>query len=44
MSTIGELGTFIARENAAAAAVAPAPAVRPIQPGPPNGKPLSSAS
>jgi regulator of protease activity HflC (stomatin/prohibitin superfamily) len=36
MSTIGELGTFIARENAAAAIVSPVPAT-------PNGKPLPSA-
>jgi regulator of protease activity HflC (stomatin/prohibitin superfamily) len=41
MSTIGELGTFIARENAAAAA--PAPAVPPAPPASPNGNPLPTA-
>jgi hypothetical protein len=46
MSTIGELGSFLARENAAAAAgpVAPlTPAVLPIQPPAANGKPLPAA-
>jgi regulator of protease activity HflC (stomatin/prohibitin superfamily) len=43
MSTIGELGTFIARENAAAAAVPPTPAVLTTQPSPTNGKPIPSA-
>ncbi|MFI5896156.1 slipin family protein [Actinoplanes sp. NPDC051513] len=42
MSTIGELGTFIARENAAAAAVAPTAAVLAVKPAPPNGKPSST--
>ena len=40
MSTIGELGTFIARENAAAAAVAPTPAVLPVHPPSTNGQPM----
>jgi regulator of protease activity HflC (stomatin/prohibitin superfamily) len=46
MSTIGELGAFIARENGAASAVspvsAPAPAVL-VQPAAPNGKPFPEA-
>jgi regulator of protease activity HflC (stomatin/prohibitin superfamily) len=46
MSTISELGAFIARENGAASAVAPvsvpAPAVR-VQPAGPNGKPFPEA-
>jgi hypothetical protein len=46
MSTIGELGSFLARENAAATTGLPAPvmpltpAVLPIQPPAANGKPL----
>jgi hypothetical protein len=40
MSTIGELGTFIARENAAAAAVPPTPAVLPVRPPSTNGQPM----
>jgi regulator of protease activity HflC (stomatin/prohibitin superfamily) len=49
MSTIGELGSFLARENAAATAGPPAPvaplipAVLPVQPPAINGKPLSAA-
>ena len=45
MSTIGELGSFLARENAAATApVAPlTPAVLPIQSAATNGKPLPAA-
>ena len=47
MSTIGELGSFLARENAAATAgppaVPPAPAVLPVQPTVTNGKPLPAA-
>ncbi len=45
MSTIGELGSFLARENAAATAgpVAPlTPAVLPIQPPVTNGKPVTA--
>jgi regulator of protease activity HflC (stomatin/prohibitin superfamily) len=50
MSTIGELGSFLARENAAATAGPPAPVVPltpaalPIQPTAANGKPLASSS
>jgi regulator of protease activity HflC (stomatin/prohibitin superfamily) len=47
MSTIGELGSFLARENAAATAgpTAPmAPLVQPIQPPAANGKPLASST
>ena len=48
MSTIGELGSFLARENAAATAVPaavvpPTPAVLPIQPPATNGKPHPAA-
>jgi regulator of protease activity HflC (stomatin/prohibitin superfamily) len=49
MSTIGELGSFLARENAAATAGPPAPvaplipAVLPVQPPAINGKPLPAA-
>ena len=49
MSTIGELGSFLARENAAATAgpstpVAPLiPAVLPVQPQATNGRPLPAA-
>jgi hypothetical protein len=38
MSTIGELGTFIARENAAATAVPLTPAVPPVQPATATGR------
>jgi hypothetical protein len=46
MSTIGELGAFIARENGAASAISPAPVAAPVvpaQPSGPNGKPFSKA-
>jgi hypothetical protein len=49
MSTIGELGSFLARENAAATAgpltpvAALTPAVLPVQPAAANGKPLTAA-
>jgi regulator of protease activity HflC (stomatin/prohibitin superfamily) len=50
MSTIGELGSFLARENASATvtsptpAAPPIPAVLPVQPTATNGKPLPTAN
>jgi regulator of protease activity HflC (stomatin/prohibitin superfamily) len=50
MSTIGELGSFLARENASATAASPTPvapptpAVLPVQPTATNGKPLPAAN
>jgi regulator of protease activity HflC (stomatin/prohibitin superfamily) len=50
MSTIGELGSFLARENASATVVAPTPvtpptpAVLPVQPTVTNGKPSPTAT
>ena len=43
MSTIGELGTFIARENAAAAAGSSTAAMLAVPPSSPNGSPQPSA-
>jgi regulator of protease activity HflC (stomatin/prohibitin superfamily) len=43
MSTIGELGAFLARENASATAIAPPVALVPVQPTAMNGRPIPDA-